>query len=267
MTEHNLIVTMINIADVLIENRIMGVDKAVVETLTNNINQRGLRTPIEVVKRNSDKIPYRLVTGNHRITACKALGWDEIPAFVIKGNYFKLRMDEISENFSRNNPSKLARAVYMNEAKSIWQEAHPETKRGGDHRSDEFQTTDIVLWSEVFVENTTWGRRTLESAAKLGAAINSDIIELIKETNIADNQSELEALVKNGPDVQLAIANTIAAGDKTTVKSALAHVSGVKEAPKPQKTGSTKLSALIELWDAADKKTKSNFRDHIDEGG
>lgn len=57
-----------------------GVDPAKVETLAESILEEGLQVPISVRQGNQR---YVLVTGLHRLEACRSLGEDTILAIVV----------------------------------------------------------------------------------------------------------------------------------------------------------------------------------------
>jgi ParB family chromosome partitioning protein len=108
-----------------------------VEALAEDLDQRGLITPIEVVGPLDDE-SYRLIYGAHRLAAAKLLGWAEIPAVVHAPDAFadeaEARLREIRENLMRFELNALERAVSVAAWRDIYEAANGKVKRGGDRR-------------------------------------------------------------------------------------------------------------------------------------
>lgn len=102
------------LSDVFVVGKRRDVVPAAVETLKASIERLGLRTPITV--RYDENIPdpetgeimggYALVAGRHRMEACKALGWERIPAVVRDCDEVEAELWEIAENLHRADLSK-----------------------------------------------------------------------------------------------------------------------------------------------------------------
>ena len=81
-----------------------------IEALSHSIKEIGLINPV-VVRKSEEG--YQLVAGTRRWHACKALGWDTIPAKVIEQDTREASMLQFSENFHRMdlNPIQQAKMI------------------------------------------------------------------------------------------------------------------------------------------------------------
>ena len=108
----------IDIDGITIGQRVRPLNAEAVKEIAASIKRIGLRTPITVrITDPSDDIPdYRLVSGLHRLEAMRALGEDEIEAYVTTDtSEDAARMWEIGENLHRAELTALERAEHISE--------------------------------------------------------------------------------------------------------------------------------------------------------
>lgn len=72
---------------------------------------------------------FKVIAGNHRVSAARALGWTEIEAFLHDGEELQAELTEIDENLQRAELSPAQRAAAISRRKEIWEALHPETDR------------------------------------------------------------------------------------------------------------------------------------------
>jgi ParB family transcriptional regulator, chromosome partitioning protein len=86
------------------EGRLRKLRPESVKFLTQSIKQIGLQTPIslcatpvvdEYTPYSHNGNTYRVAAGEHRLEACKNLGWTEIPAFIVQLSGTELMLGEI----------------------------------------------------------------------------------------------------------------------------------------------------------------------------
>ncbi|MCW8159007.1 hypothetical protein D7243_22840 [Stutzerimonas stutzeri] len=100
--------------------------------MAKSLSDVGLINPITVVRAkvyDSSIIVdgYRVVTGNHRVAAARALGWEEIEAFVIADDdRLENELREIDENLCRAELTPAQRAYAIKRRKEIWEARNPE---------------------------------------------------------------------------------------------------------------------------------------------
>lgn len=71
---------------------------------------------------------YKVVAGNHRVAAARALEWAEIDAFVVDGDGgLEAELIEIDENLCRAELTAAQRASAIKRRKEVWAALHPNT--------------------------------------------------------------------------------------------------------------------------------------------
>jgi ParB family transcriptional regulator, chromosome partitioning protein len=94
------------------------------DELQRSIAAIGLLNPIVVTPERT------LVAGLHRLRACAALGWKEIPATVVPLSAIDAELAEIDENLCRTELTVLERAEHLARRKALYVARHPETRVG-----------------------------------------------------------------------------------------------------------------------------------------
>lgn len=89
-----------------------------VEMLMESIKMSGLLNPITTRRTSLGSPPY-LVSGAHRLEACKRLGWDEIPCIVFEFDDAQGELAEIDENLIRNNLTPAEEAIAIARRKEL----------------------------------------------------------------------------------------------------------------------------------------------------
>jgi ParB family chromosome partitioning protein len=253
---------MIALDEIEAAERLRPADAAAVEALARDIEQRGLRVPIEVAGQLRGKTKYRLVSGLHRLTAFRQLGRSEIPAFVVQGNRLELRRDEILENLTRSELDKLERCQFVAELKRVYLELHPEAAHGGDRRSEDFQDANdgnLKNWYESVAERSHRSARTVQREAQIGERLDASVLDMLRGSPIADNQKELEALSKFGGSVQRQLAVKIAGGEARSVRAAHRLVSGAPETADETDADQRAFDRLLDAWNRAPGKARARF--------
>lgn len=202
--------------DVLAGRRVL--DPNWVKTLAADFHDRGQRTPIEVIQTGER---YRLVVGGHRLAAVSLVGWSHIDAIVNApedfANEAEIRLAEIVENFMRRELSVLDRAMDV----AAWREIYEavkgavkpgrKTKAQADDELDEISRKFATNFTEAAQKALGLSRDAIFRSLKI-ARIGESIRQRIALHDIADNQSELLALVGHPVDRQAAIVNRLLAG-------------------------------------------------------
>jgi len=169
------------------------------DSLKDSIREIGLMQPITVT---ADLV---LIAGFHRLTACKELGWDTIPAIIVELDGLQAELAEIDENLIRNELNQFERATWQARRKEIYEMLHPDTKKGGDLKSEEAKSKrkDCALISEKKTETYTESaskaqgksERLVQLEAQRGKALQP-IANLIKGTRFENSGTDLDELVK-----------------------------------------------------------------------
>ena len=140
----------IDLADIAIVDRFRSIDDATVKQLAMSMKTSGLQTPI-LVRHNRELNPesglhdgpdlggFALVAGAHRLEAARELRWPRIEAFVLDElTADEVRLIELDENLMRAELTAFDRARSLGRRKELYERIYPETRQGGDHRSQEY---------------------------------------------------------------------------------------------------------------------------------
>jgi N6-adenosine-specific RNA methylase IME4 len=182
-----------------------------ISALAQSIDTVGLLQPITV---SEDRV---LIAGHRRLCAFRMLGRDTIPAVILPVDDMRARLIEIDENLQRAELTALERAEQLAERKAIYEALHPETRHGGDRRSERAQSKrqdgDLIQpFSESAAAQTGTSRRTVERAVRIAESIPEDLRDALRNTPIADNQKELLALARLEPEEQRAVVQLLSEG-------------------------------------------------------
>lgn len=240
------------------------VTPAVAEQLAQDIEARGLRTPIEVaILKNASG--YRLVSGGHRLAAFRILERETIPAVVVQGNALELRRDELLENLARNELSMLERAQFLAELKRVYQELHPEAKHGGNRKGDaQDQVAKLADWFRDVAQRGDWSVRTVERATLIGEKLAPAAANMLRGTRFEDNQQDLDALARVEPERQLSVVSMVVrpVDPLPTIRRAIEYVQGRTERPAVDH-----LAKIRAAWNRASRKEQIAFVRQLVEDG
>lgn len=238
----------ISTAQVDANNRLRKALPSRIEALAEDIGQRGLLTPIEVVGP-LDGGAYRLIYGAHRLAAVKLLGWEEVPAVVHAPDAFaddaQERLREIRENLIRFELNALERAVSVAAWRDIYEAAQGKVTRGRKKLSQDATISEIdpklqaaQQFADTFSEAAQGAlglsKDAIYRALKI-ATIPHEVRDRIADCALAGNQSELLKLAEQSTDRQAQIVGMILAEPPlaATVEEAIAVIDKLPPAPKP----------------------------------
>lgn len=191
-------------------------------SLTESIRQVGLLNPISITKDNW------LIAGLHRLKACKALGFDRIPAVVFPISREEAQIREIDENLIRNDLSVLERAEHYHRRKELYERLHPERRHGGN-RGNQYtggkKCQDANLrFCQTAASVTRHSASTINRLVRIAKTLSPDVRNLLRDTDWAHNQQNLTKLCRFPCERQKAIALKIANGGARTLHDAIAAV-------------------------------------------
>jgi ParB family chromosome partitioning protein len=236
------------------QHRLRRIRDEQVQALVLSIREIGLQSPISLRAVPCEEgVPtphcyngntYHLVAGEHRLAACKVLGWKEIPAFILAADDTVCRLWEIDENLVRADLTELERAEHLRERKFWYEKLHPETKHGGDHGNQhtggkprQDPNSGSCQSQPSFIDDTAqktgMSRAAVAQAVHRAKAIDPEVMDAIRDTpEIADRGVELDALASVEPAEQKAAVEAVKSGKARTVREA---TRGAKKR-KPKRT-------------------------------
>ncbi|GBR09398.1 ParB/RepB/Spo0J family partition protein [Gluconobacter frateurii] len=237
-------------------NRLRTVDPSWVEFLAASIAERGQDTPVWVRKiGRSEK--YALIAGGHRYAALEKAGKEVAIASVVKATETEAQLLEIDENLIRRELTPLDRATFLARRKAVYEELHPETKQGGDRKSDQNAELCglIPAFSEATAEKLGLSRRTIETAVQLHGLIVDDVRKTISGTWLAASGAQLMALGKLTPDQQRKVAFfTVQHPDVRNVGEIVRQIENRPKPPAPEK-----LEKFLSFWRKCDPEEQQQI--------
>ncbi len=253
-------VDIIPLDQIEVGDRLRSVDTDWVALIAASMREHGQRAPIEVRKiGRSGK--YALIAGAHRLAALREIGADTAACVVLKVTDLEAQLLEIDENLCRRELSALDRATFLAERKRVYEELHPETKQGGDRRSDQNDKLVVLIgsFSEVTAEKLGIDKRTIERAVSRFRHIAPDVRSKITGTWIADSGAQLDALAKETPEMQRRIADFIV--QWPAVRQVGEIVRQIENRPKAKPP--TTYQKFIGVWKVADAGGRSAILDYL----
>lgn len=215
--------------------RLRAIDAETVQKLAESIREVGLLHPIVV---RPGKVPwkgitvdgYLVVCGGHRLEACRALGWADVPAIVTDMDTLHEQLAEVDENLCGTKLTPAERALFTRRRKEIYLQINPETKHGaigGGHdqsrkicdsgKADRF-TMDTA-------ERTGRSERAIQLEAARGEKIDGQVLAEIKGTSL-DKGVELDALARLQPEDQRELADKAKSGQEVSARALHQQASG-----------------------------------------
>ena len=174
-------------------DRLRTINGGTVQCLAESMKLHGLQYPIQV---RIDGDRYRVVSGAHRVQAARLLSWPHIEVFVLDLlDEDMLALLEIDENLMRAELNPLDRGVFLARRKEIYERLYPETRRGGDRRSSNYQDQNSDSAHRGFVAETAsftpFSPWTIRRALRIGEKIAPELREELALTPIAYREGDL----------------------------------------------------------------------------
>lgn len=185
-------------------------DSGHVQELADSIRELGLLNPVTIDRGNS------LIAGFHRLEAAKMLGWTEIECTVSSLGGLQAKLAEIDENIVRSDLSALEYGEILLRRKEIYETLHPETRHGGDRKSDEIKTTKSRFENvKSFVQDTADKLgvvpRTVERQIQTAKNLVPEAKEIIRDTDTKLSKKAAMKLSRLEPEQQKEAATLLAA--------------------------------------------------------
>jgi len=206
----------LSISTIKVENNRRSVENTKLQELAESMEKVGLLHPVTVT---SD---YTLVAGAQRLVAAKLLGWDEIEVKIFDFDTQTAELAMLDENLMRVELHYIERGEWLAKRKKIYEQLHPETKNGGDTR------TNTIRSAPAFVDDTAnkigVSRRVLEQEIQIA----NNLTPVTKEVVITADIPKKDALklARMEHEEQEVVISKIINGDAKNVAEAI-------ESPKP----------------------------------
>lgn len=238
-----------------------------VAQLMDSIGKIGLLTPISVDTGVSEAngVSFMLVTGGHRLEAARRLGWAEIEATVVQMTAGQRELWEIDENLCRAELTELERGEHLARRKAIYETEWPQTKAGGDRRSEGFQNDKLSFRS--FADDTAakvgMDKRSVQRAIHRVSEIDPKVRDRVRDMPlIADSGVELDALAALEPAEQRRVVKMVEDGRVATVRDAVKTIAPTIEQSIDEKWK----RRFVSLLDEATDELRRWAREYLAEG-
>lgn len=185
-------------------------DPEAVQKLADSISKVGLLNPITVDQE------YTLIAGLHRLEAAKRLGWTKIKCTVSNLEGLQAELAEIDENFVRKDLSDDEFRELLLRRKEIYESLHPETKHGGDRKSEKIKSAKCALDSAPsFIEDTaeklSVHPATVRREIQIAKNLTPEAKEIIKGSKVS--KTDALKLSRLAPDQQKEAAAKLVVGE------------------------------------------------------
>lgn len=237
------------------------INPAKVKELIESISLAGLINPICVrptsrfvsgIERND---VYEIVAGSHRYEAYCDMHRDTIPAQIITLDDVHAELAMIDENLMRAELTPAQEAAQISRRKELYEFLHPETKHGGDHKSQELSSRRFgdlkghsknkEMPADRFTQATAaaTGRaeRSLQKAARRGKNIDHGDLKKIEGTSL-DRAEELDALIGLPVSERRDLIARAVKGEKVSAKK-ISPKKSERKATKKRKPSASALEA------------------------
>lgn len=249
-------------------DRLRGLDEAAVQAMAASMSECGLVQPVTVRRNPDGSNKPRLVAGRHCVAAALLLKWTEIRVEWRVLSNQEARLEEIDENLIRAELTALDRAVFLAERKRVYEELHPETAHGGDRKrkpkSLEDQVANLATWSRYSKDaaaKTGLSERAIQRAVEMVSKLSPAIIDDLRRSTIADNQSQLIAFSDLPEGEQKTCMSALVSGKAKNVEAA--RVATDLAAPRVVDPDEVTISRFIGLWERATAKARKRITAHI----
>lgn len=216
-------------------------DPEAVQELANSISKVGLLNPITIDQERT------LIAGLHRLEAAKLLGWSSIECGVSSLEGLMAQLAEIDENIVRKGFPDDEYDEMLLRRKEIYETLHPETKHGGDRKSEKIKVQNLQLDpAKSFIQDTAdkTGMAPRTVAARLQTAKNliPEAKAIIRNSDTKVTRTNALKLSRLPPEQQEDAARQLASkairsvDDYHPVQSEPESIDGPAEPPSVQET-------------------------------
>ena len=241
-------------------NTLRPLDRQHVKGLMVSMNEIGLLNPILVrraIHHNGGQPidAYDIIAGGHRFETARALQWRTIECTILDHDSAHVELAEIDENLIRLNLSPAQEAAAMTRRKELYEMLHPETKHGGDRKTNQVAES-ATRFTQATAEKIGRSERTVRQIVAQGRALGPDLHRVVGTS--LDKTGELEALSR------------LSKPERATLIDLASHGNAVSARPRPHKFGEKversrteeeQYALLNNVWLVTDKEVLEHFLD------
>ena len=229
----------LDIARIQVGQRKRKLDEGKVRSLAESFESIGQLQPITVEQ--CEYGNYRMIAGLHRLEAAKLLGWESIEAQEFEGDAVAAELAEIDENLMRNDLTVLEQGEHLARRQEL-----VGFSRGGDRKSDEFQSDIMALrkTQTEIAQDIGLTERSAQRRMQVARNIVPEVKDAIRDTEIANSTTQLLELARLAPEKQVEVAKGITEG-ASSIAEFIKSIDGQKrEARRTERID--KINAAVE---------------------
>ena len=205
-------VTEVPVDDIQVRFRLRNPSDLKVKGIADSIEKVGLISPITL---DSSK---NLVCGFHRLLAHKELGRETIPCIINDQEKRVNELIELEENVARNELNIIQQSQHIVKREKLLEDLGLTYKRGDNRYTHE--GTKLTIGD--LAASIGLSRRSYELRKQV-SSINTEVQDLLIDSDFADSLTDLVKLSKESDDVQLKTVNLLISGKTSAWKNALYH--------------------------------------------
>ena len=208
------------IKDIIVKERMRKLlDQKHVEDLVESIKEIGLLEPIIITKENI------LVSGLHRLEACKKLGQSEIEVRIFNFDELHKDLAEIDENLLHKELSVLEHADHLKRRKEIYELLYPETKQyvaGGKARQKTAtRKMRVAGFASDAAKKLKKSEATIYRELQIAENIDEGVKKELRGTELADSKTDLLKLSRLSKEKQKKVVSCLKEKKSGSVSMAL----------------------------------------------
>ena len=169
----------------------------------------------------------------------------------------------IDENLCRAELSPSDRARYTARRKAIYEDLHPETKHGGDRKSDQVENFATRSFAADTAAKTGQTDRAIRMHAERGEKVLPEVLDLIRGT-VLDTGTYLDRIKRLPGNEQYKAAKRDLANERGR-RVAKRTIVRVADAPLDHEEAvERQVAALMALWNKTGPEARNEFLARID---
>lgn len=246
--------------------RLRQISEAQVTAIMESIADVGLLNPITVYATKMFDGPnyvdgFGLIAGAHRLEACRRLGLVEIPAHVVELGDLERQIAECDENLCGTKLTASEKAMFTKRRKQAYEALHPETKHGGDRKSDQVANFATRSYADDQAEKTGQSARTVRMDAERGERISTKALELLHGTALDKGVylDQLKAIPDEADQVKKVRAD-LHERKASNISRRIVRVEPLDDEDACEK----QVAALMNAWNKAGREARERFLSMID---
>ncbi len=226
MNEHEYVFKRFNTDGVLPGKNHRDLNEDNVKRLMDSIAKVGLRNPINVRQKTSGAPPV-LISGAHRLEACKRLKLDTIGALVMLNETdIEAELASIDENLSRQNLSQADEALAVQRRAELVKALADEDDGGANapaskqsQRRQGTSTGPNAASTRDLAAKTGRSKDSIRRAKTRAKELGTETLERVKDTSL-DKGTELDALAKLPTSKRETLVSKAENGEKVSARPA-----------------------------------------------